>query len=62
MCRLADDDFADPPDMRFPGQFEDVRRLDMDLSRLARDNFKSSRPKPESATSEPMNSDTIEVK
>merc|ERR1711920_650337 len=40
--RLADDDFADPPDIRFPGQFEDMRRLDMDLSRLARENFNLS--------------------
>uniref|UniRef100_A0A7S0LD58 Ribosomal protein S18 n=1 Tax=Coccolithus braarudii TaxID=221442 RepID=A0A7S0LD58_9EUKA len=42
--RVADDDFADPPDIRFPGQFEDMRRLDMDLSRLARDTYAEPPP------------------
>ena len=48
--RHADDDFADPPDIRFPGQFEDMRKLDMDLSRLARETYMAPTTPPSEAS------------
>merc|ERR1712060_574187 len=46
LSRIDDEDFADPPDIRFPGALQEARKIDLNLFRLARGHsLDASRPK-----------------